>query len=536
MRPPHPVDAPDTMPAGAAFVPAPAKGLAPTLTLLGALVLLLAYPKPDWTALAWVAPALWFVRLLRPPRRRLALSGLGFGLVFFGGLLYWTVPALRLHGGLSLPASLAAYALLVLYLSLFPALFAVGIGRIAAVHRGLAVGVLPVYWVALEWIRAHLFTGFPWGLLGYTQYRNPAWIQIAACTGVYGVSFLVAGVNALLAGAVVSTGRGRIVWLAAAAAVLIAVPSAGVLVLPPVESGPVRIGVVQGNIRQDRKWEPTDGETILQHYSDLTRQAIEAGARLVVWPEAALPYPLSPAGAAARDPAAMGSTSLRRRLELLVRDSPTGLLVGAVEYRSRDGGRAAFNGAQYYSADTGWGKPYDKVQLVPFVEYIPLPRLFFFLKRLAGGTIADFLPGEGVVLHRVGGSDFATAICYEMIFPHRIRDYTRAGARWLVNITNDGWFGESAGPYQHFAMSVFRAVENRRWVIRAANTGISGFIDPYGRIVRTAGLHERQVVVEDVRPRDDATVYHRAGDLFAAACGIMTLGTLLVAGRRAGGR
>ena len=501
----------------------PAWPVAATLAILSAVLLVLSFPKADLSPLAWICMVPWFFAVVQLKPASAFFNGLLFGIVFFGGLLYWTVPAICRYGDLSPFLAVATYLFLILYLAMFPALYALGACRVGIRSLPLFLLFLPVYWVVLEWIRSQIFTGVPWGLLGYSQYRFPLWIQSASIAGVYSVSFLVVFLNSLLAAAVFRKGKDRVFLLLASAGVLLAIPGFGSLAMPDPEIGNLRVATVQGNILQAEKWESGQEEAILDRHLRLTREAIRTGVDLIIWPESSLPFPLTPAPPS-------GDES-RLRLETIPGLSGTGLLFGAVEYRPGGKYPAAANTAQFLSEQGFWKEPYAKVHLVPFVEYIPMKRFLFFLNRMAKGTIADFTPGKGPVLHSVGSFRFSTAICYEVVFPELIRRYTLSGAEFLVNITNDGWFGRSSGPYQHFAMAVFRAVENRRWLVRAANTGISGFIDPFGRIRRRTRIMETGISVEAISPRSDLTIYHRIGDAFPVGCGIIALGVLLFPGK-----
>ncbi|MEE9226881.1 MAG: apolipoprotein N-acyltransferase [Acidobacteriota bacterium] len=488
----------------------------------GGLILALAFPRPDLAPLAWIA----LIPLIRGVIGTRFRTGFGrgaiFGLCFFGVLLYWTIPALHSHGELPWVASLVVFVLLTGYLSLFPATFGFLLAVLSRKSPEIALLGVPFLWTALEWIRAHLFTGFPWGLLGYTLHEFPALIQDASWSGVYGISFLIAGSNALLAASTARRGKWRWFFPVAALAIPLVIGLVGAWRIPEAAKVTLRIAAVQGNILQDEKWDPQIREKIIDDYLGLTREAIRAGVSMVVWPESSLPVAVAPAlsGIRSGDP-------VRGRLEAAMRGSGTALLVGAVEYGSREGVPVVTNTAQFLPSSGDWAAPYEKVHLVPFVEYIPLKKGLFFLDRLVQGVIADFVPGDGPVLHRAGGIPFATLICYEMVFPHLVRDSNNAGARFLVNITNDGWFGRTSAPYQHFAMSAFRAVENRRWVVRVANTGISGFIDPYGRVQQKTDIMRKELLVGGVVPRDDRTPYSRFGDWFAGLCGMISVGLLI---------
>jgi apolipoprotein N-acyltransferase len=475
----------------------------------------LAFPRPGWDLVAWAALApVLALAVTAPSPRRAALEGWVAGLAFFAPLLRWITHTMTHYS--TMPAGLAplVVGLLAAYLALYPA----GVAAALAWTRGrLGEGALwlaPAFWVAGELLRAHALTGFPWGLLGYAPYRRLALIQVAAWTGVYGVSGLVVLVNAGLAWAVL-----RRTWRSAGAALLLAGgPLLGVAALgerllgpaapgggPPGRAprGSVPVAVVQGNIEQGLKWDAAYRDQTLQVYADLTRAAAP-GMRLVVWPEAAVPAYLR------LDPAAV------RWLTGLAGEVGTPLLVGAPD-AERDGPRTRYLNSAFLVRGGGLQARYDKMHLVPFGEYVPLKGLLSFVEAIAA-EVGDFSAGRAPVVFALEGAAFGTVICYEVIFPDLFRRFVAGGARFMTNITNDAWFGDSGGPLQHLAMVPLRAVENGVAVVRAANTGVSALVAPSGAIAPVLPLMERGVLRLDVPLRVGQTFYTRAGDVFAYAC------------------
>ena len=391
---------------------------------------------------------------------------------------------------------------------------------------GLAVAA-PCLWVALELVRARLLTGFPWALLGHSQYRNRTLIQVADLTGAYGVSFVVAWINSWLA-ALFLAGPGRLLGSKAgrrglAAAVLVpaavlgygAVRLRGLAADEPAEL--LRVGVVQPDIPQEQKWDPRFRERILSTYARLTRRAAGARADLLVWPEAALPF-LFPA-----DPEAQG------RVTALVDEAGTELLFGSPDLRE-EGGTARYFNSVFLLAPGGrlLGR-YDKMHLVPFGEYVPLRRALFFVRPLID-RIGDLTPGTEIRLLPAPAGPCGTPVCYEIVLPGLVRGMVAAGARYLVTVTNDAWFGRTAAPYQHFAQAVFRAVENRVPVIRCANTGISGVILRDGTVARRTRIFAEAVITAAVPvPGSGGAPYTRSGDIFAWACAAAGLVALFAA-------
>lgn len=480
--------------------------------------------------MAWAALTPLLVTLARQPVPRTPRAfrlGLLAGAAAFGGTVYWTPSVMQTYGGVNLPLAVALGGLLVAYLALFPALFAVLQARACAAFGRRALWLAPALWVATELLRRYAFSGFPWVLLGYSQADVVPIVQLASVAGVYGLSALVASVSAALASGFLTEGRRRLLAPAVAVACVAAVAAWGswrVRQGSLVSAGePLSVALVQGNILQDQKWDPSHAGRILETYLDLTRGAAERGARLVVWPESATPFyfEYEPAGNAA--------------IRELVRDTGISLLFGSDQY---DPGPPPkwFNSAFLLDPGGAVAGVYRKMRLVPFGEYVPLRRLLFFAAPLVE-AVSDFSPGEEPVVLPVGRHRMSTAICYEVVYPDLVAASTERGSQLLSTITNDAWYGHSSAPHQHFWQAAVRAVEQGRYLVRAANTGISGIVDPYGRVVARSGLFEQAVLQGTVRFLDGRTVYGRTGDVFAWACAALAL--LALAASRApfhGGR
>jgi apolipoprotein N-acyltransferase len=364
-----------------------------------------------------------------------------------------------------------------------------------------------------------LLSGFPWGLLGYVPSRHLLVIQIAAWTGVYGVSALLVLVNTALAWTAVER-RWRAAALSLAGAAVAGTLLVGHAHLAPVDAPTMPIAVVQGNIPQAVKWDAGFKAETLRIYGELTRAAAP-GSRLVVWPEAAVPAYVR------FEPAAL------RWLTDLAAGVRVPLLVGAPDAET-DGRRVRYLNSAFLVESSGVRARYDKIHLVPFGEYVPLKRLLFFVEAIAA-EIGDFTPGRQVTILPLEGTPFGTVICYEVIFPGLFRRFVAEGASFMTNITNDAWFGDSGGPLQHLAMVPLRAVENRIAIVRAANTGVSAFVLPSGAIQSTLPLGVRGTLRGEVPLRRGYTFYARFGDVFAYACAAMS-GAALVGGLAAGRR
>lgn len=480
--------------------------------LSGAL-LTLALPWIDLSVLGWVAlvPLLYFLSS-RPGRAETFLAGYSAGFVFFAGTCYWITYSMYNYGGLPLVVAVGILLLFVAVFALHTAAFAFLVR--VCLNRWPVWGLLfaaPV-WVAVELVQGHLiFGGFPWMLAGYALAPFSGLLQIVTWSGVYGLSFLLVGVNALLAIAF-----RRKSWMVGTAGITIVLAASLFPAPPQAAQGPaagngLRVRIVQTRIPIDYDW-GGDAETAL--LDELTALSLEGGTgpALVVWPETPGPFYLS------LDP------QFRARIASLAGRLDADVLVGYIDLK--DG--TPTNSAGVISPTGAQVSRYDKIHLVPFGEYVPLRKVLFFAESMVR-NVGDFARGTELTITQLDGHRLATNICYEDVFPDLIRRFTRLGAELIVNITNDDWFGDSSAPYQHLRMAVVRAVENRRYVVRAANTGISAIIDPYGRVLAETTIGERTVLDGDVAYRSDLTFYVRFGDVFAFAVSLLAALALLVA-------
>lgn len=478
-----------------------------------------------WGLFAWIA--------LLPLHRVLsgATTGQAFwrgwlaGFLAFTGTMYWVVIAMHYYGKISLPVSIVLMLVLAGYLGLYVGLYAWGFIRLEQRWPAAAWIAAPCLWVSLEYMRTYAFSGLPWGLLGYSQFQWLPLIQIANVTGVYGVSFLIVLVNVslfLLIRWVLTENPRRALrpWipLAVAVAAILGVWLYGVNQLHVPPSDRLTIGIVQANIDQAHKWDKAYRVETLERYRRLT-ETVSPKSDLILWPEAATPFMFE------REP------DYQSLVTQVTKNADVPLVFGSPALRRQSDGTPYLLNSAYLLTPSGEiSGRYDKQHLVPFGEYIPLQRILFFLDKLVVG-IGDFQPGPGpTLLDFARGPDqtrFGVAICFEVIFPDLVRRLAREGANFLVTITNDAWFGNTVAPHQHFGMVVFRAVENRMAFARAANTGVSGLIDPTGRIVTATPIFTEHAVIGSIPLSAPSTVYTRFGDVFAWACVIMALILLL---------
>jgi len=493
------------------------------VAVLAGFALHLAFPRPGWDLLGWVvlAPVLALAGTAATPRHAL-LEGWVAGMAFFLPLLRWLTHTMTTFSPMPMPVAILVIIALAGYLALFWGGVTWALAWLRERLGAAALWLAPALWVAGELARTYLLGGFPWGLLGYVPSPRLVVIQIAAWTGVYGVSALLILVNTALAWIALER-RGRAV---AGALSVAAVAVGGTLLvgrahLPPEDAPTLPIALVQGNIPQAVKWDAGYKAETLRIYAELTRLVVP-GNRLVVWPEAAVPAYIR------FDPVTM------RWLTNLAGEVGTPLLVGVPDAEV-DGGRVHYLNSAFLLDSSGLRGRYDKMHLVPFGEYVPLKRLLFFVEAIAA-EIGDFTPGRQVAIFPLEGTPFGTVVCYEVIFPGLFRRFVAEGATFMTNITNDAWFGDSGGPLQHLAMVPLRAVENRTAIVRAANTGVSAFVLPSGAIQSVLPLGTRGTLRGDVPLRRGYTFYTRFGDVFAYLCAAVSgaaLASGLAAGRRA---
>jgi len=452
--------------------------------------------------------------------------------VYFAGTLYWLVQTMTTFGGLSSLLALFAAALLVAYLALFPALFAACLARAVRAFRIPGVLFAAPFWMATELGRQYVWDGFPWALLGYSQVTVLPIAQLASVVGVYGLSGLLALAASAVAFALLSQGRGRWMPLVVTAVIVLGIGLWGADRMRRADllaSGEiVRVAVLQGNIAQDDKWNPALVDVITDRYIAMTRQALAQGATFIMWPESATPFYFE------RD--LLRGAAIRR----LAREANATLLIGSDQVepvKAVPGEPAPKPAERYYNAaflvkpDGSTGAVYRKIHLVPFGEYVPAKRIFFFVGPIVDALSDTFDAGTEPVLLPVGPHMVSTAICYEVIYGSLIRQFVIEGSELLTTITNDAWYGWSSAAYQHWDQAALRAIEGGRYLARAANTGISGFVDPYGRVLAKSNLFEQRLLVQDVRFLRGRTLYSRIGDLIAWVSLALTVAVFLATRR-----
>ena len=501
----------------------PARWRAPLAGIVSGLLFALAFPPFELIVLLPLALVPWLVALFaeESPGRAL-VSGALFGLVYWCASIPWIVYVVTHYGGQSGPMGVVSMAILALILAEWPAAVAWGTVACAPAGSWRRMAVFPLLWVASEHARSFVYKGFPWNLTGHALFRHPLWLQTASVWGVYGVGALVAIVSALLTFGI-ATRRLRPLALAASLALAAGAFGAARLAGPAPQGPELSVALLQPNVTEEMRATP---QGAAESYAVVREQAREAAARqaaLIAFPESALPlyWDQSPV--------------LRRDLDAIA-GGGSSILFNTVE---EDADGRYYNVAKLLTPDGVAGSAYRKVHLVPFGEYVPLPKVFFFVRQISNDIGAFSAAAEPVVV-RSGPLALGVGICYEIIYPELSRRETASGANLLATISNDSWYGRAGAQEQHFAGAVMRAVENGRFLIRAAITGISGIADARGRILAESRANERTIVYGAVRLLDGRTVWTRWGywiprlaDVAGAAVLIFAL-VRLVRRRRAG--
>jgi len=533
------------------------------LVLLSAVLQILIFPLPDLYFLDWAAVAPLLIALLRarePDTLQLlagvkllpARPGQAFllayacGILWYAGTCYWIYNTMRQYGGVGTLAAAGLLFLFCLYLAIYHGVFGLLISLLASPDAGDATNpfsrrallLAPFAWVAVELARTRI-TGFPWNLLGISQVDNIPLAHIATVTGVYGLSFEIMVVNTALAAAfVLRTSRGERskrnpLLLATAAAIVVL--QAGQLISPPALPTDHTARLVQQNIPvlQGGDWTKEYFEGTLRDLGRISLSAPDlnvtgqeqppaASARsvrpdLIVWPE-------SPAPFYSTDP------MLRDTVSNIARQAQTWMLVGSLGIRNAgetpERATELFNSGSLVDPAGEWVGRYNKMHLVPFGEYVPFKRVFGF----AGGLtkeVGDFSPGTSRAA-LLAGNKLGVFICYESIFPDEIRQLAANGAEVFVNISNDGWYGDSGAYAQHLKQARMRAVENDRWLLRDTNTGVTASVDPYGRVVSSIPRKVRATLDAPYAITNVTTFYTRHGDWFAYLCAIISVAGLLL--------
>ncbi len=499
------------------------------------LALGMAFPKFDFSALAWVAFVPLFYAIEGEPLGRVFGWAFLAGFASFATSMYWIVVPLHDFAGVRFELAILPMLLLAAVMAIFSG-FAVWIGAAAARRLRISIVItMPIAWAAVEWLRTYFPIGFPWNLLGYTAYQHLELIQFAEFTGVYGISALIVFFNAVVYVVIFRRGASRTqaLSLATLTGLMIAILGFGAWRLADLRgekpAGTIRAAMVQADIPQSLKWDPNFLPQSFKIYQDETTAIAKRGADLIVWPEAAAAFYFQPDD---RYPAEFASdAAYRNALLALARSTGVPILFGAPALSVRDGRLGFYNRAYLVSAKGDVVAHYDKMQLVPFGEYVPFRAVLGFIVNRVVPGMGDMFAGTEQTLFPLDGAKLGILICYESIFPDLTRREVKAGAEVLVNITNDAWYGKSSAPYQTLAMAAMRSAETKAPMIRAANTGITAVIKPSGEITESTPLFKRGTEIGVVAWRPVRTFYTLAGDVFAETCFVLTVIALLAAWR-----
>lgn len=495
---------------------------------------LFGWHAPELGSLGWVALVPLFIAIRSETARKAFLLTFISALVWYGASLYWVYRAMHTYGKLPAVTSFLVTCLLVVivaaYIALAPCLArAIALMRMKMpppphpLPRGEGEGggwpmlvLLPTLWVGVEFCRNYMpCNGFPWSNIAMSQYKILPAIQIVDIVGVYGLMFAMVWVNQYLAELVLRIRKEQVAnFMAKTVATLILaalIIGYGIYRLRTVPDSfkgvpSIAISMIQGNIEQGDKWDEAKAADNLNVYRQNARKLRDVPVDLIVWPEAAYPAYFSTQMASIR-PQMLGLTDMEMT-------SQPYTLMGAV---SEEPSGNYHNSAFLFDAHGRIEGMYHKAHLVPFGEYIPYKKILFFAKKITAPA-GNFIAGtsyDPLVFddHRMG-----ILICYEDVFPEISRKEVLAGAEFLANITNDAWYGVSSAPYQHLALSVFRAVENRRFLIRSANSGVSAVVDPWGRVLMESKIFERSMMVGTIAPLKMISPYTQLGDWFAWGC------------------
>ncbi len=503
------------------------------LAILSGILLVLIFPSFNYSFLAWIS----LVPLLIAVENKNSITAfcLGFltGVIAYAGILYWLGEALIKYGQLPAIVSYLILLALVFYLALYVGFFCL-VQRFFVLH--VSSWILHVLfggflWVFLELCRTYFLSGFPWALLGYSQWKNTFLIQIAEFTGCYGVSFLIVMGNITFRKMLAPQWQGKklhkkVKILVFAGIALSICYGYGYFVINQAEKdaqSSLKVAVLQGNIPQKMKWDSAYKLQIMTIYEKLVKEVKPLNPQLIVWPEAALP----------------GYTKYDRDLncwlETIIKQSECNHIIGGldVEYGKNNLEKEKYyNSAFLFSSDGRILNQHNKIHLVPFGETVPLKCLFSKVFNVLN-EMGDFDKGKEVSILKLPMANTGTIICFEVIFPDLVRRFVKKGAKMMVNITNDAWFGKTSAPEQHFSTCVFRAVENRVSIVRAANTGVSGFVDAFGRVMKSTPLFVEGWLYDDVYLSEKKSFYTKYGDVFACGCSILVVILMAVAKKEA---
>lgn len=479
------------------------------LAVLSGLLLFLSFPRYGSGWLAWIAFIPLFFALKKAATVFCGfLLGFITGIVSYVGIIYWIAYVIVNYGYLPLYTGIILMLLLACYLSVYIALFA---GCIVYFREKIPLYLTaPVLWICFECGKSFIITGFPWENLGYSQYLNTYLLQFADVAGVPGLSFLIVLFNVAAFEIINKRSKREYILAGVVLFMMAGVYIYGICRLDQVNkamknSQGMEVSLIQGNIDQSVKWSQNYQQRTLNIYEQLSLNNLPGNGGMIVWPETAAPFVFQKEG------------DLRNRIVNLSLQSKSWLLFGSVSYLPQKISDGYFNSAYLLSPSGEVKGRYDKVHLVPYGEYVPFRDLMPFVEGFTAG-IGDMGTGKGFYPLTMNDRKIGVLICYEGILPFASRMYKTNSAQLLVNITNDAWFGSTSAPFQHFSMAVFRAVETRLYLVRAANTGISGIVDPCGKIISKTNIFKEDAIKGYIKFVNVPTFYAEHGDVLVIIC------------------
>ena len=486
------------------------------LCLSSGLLLSLSFPPLQLGFLAYVGlvPLIFLIDHTSSIRASLKY-GYMTGFIFHLGTIYWiawdTEPGLMII----VPATIAV----ALILALFFMIFSVCLSLLQNKLGEMAIFTAPFLWTAIEYLRSLGILAFPWTSLAYSQSYYLPFIQFASFASVYGVSFWIVVLNvAFYMWIKKGLNRAKSVFILMLLVVLFVLPYVyGRCVMSKSLPEPeIRAALLQGNFDPRMKWDKRYQKRNLDVYVEMTENVRGEELDIIVWPETAIPVYLA------------YEEEYKGVVQRLADSVNVPILTGAPHFKfDYDHNYLFYNSAFFFIPNEKHLHEYSKIHLVPFSERLPFQEVFPFLKKLNFGQ-ANFSPGTEYTLFEIPKSRFAVLICFESIFPELVREFVRQGADFMVIITNDAWFGKTSSPYQHARIAVFRAIENRIGLARCANTGVSMFIDPYGRVSDETKIFTKRSIIGDVYFKKGETFYSKHGNIFSQVCVITSMGLLFV--------
>ena len=498
------------------------------LAAMSGVLQVLVFPSADLSFLCWlcVAPLLVAVFKARNDEQEHASGGQGFllgyicGLIWSFGSCYWIYDVMHLYGGLQPLIAAGVLVLFALAMALSWAVFAWVMALLAGSRlREKAILLAPFVWVATELLRGFPFD-FRWNPIGTALVDNIPITRLATGTGVYGLAFEILALNVAIAAAFLVEPRRRRLLLAFSIIAIVLLET-GTLLKPGKLPANGTARLVQANvpILTGEQWTQPYFDETLRELSELSVpqpgqvDPNQPPIDLVVWPETPAPFFIN-------DP------RFRHAVSDVARKAHAAVVVGSLGIPTAAQGQQLYNSAAIVLPDGEWGARYDKIHLVPFGEYVPFKELLGFASSLTH-EVGDFIPGKERTVLRAGDLAIGAFVCYESVFPDEIRQFAKNGAQVFVNISNDGWFGDTAAPWQHLEQARMRAIEDHRWLLRSTNTGITTVIDPYGRVLDTAPRNQRTFIDVPFSMESDVTFYARHGNWFVWVCAIISVLALL---------